>query len=227
MVEENLMKKLLVKITIAFSLLFSLSLSTPISAKDDEAYIDGQYVHLELQETDDPKVYSVFAKNRDGEVVEELLVEGDYIYHLVDDEKEVIAVKDVEEVEESLSTLAVEPTWGPLLSQTIRCQYPNPESSGLTALTAAIAACVFPNLSLPIAIAQAVAEYIMAYHPNYVNTTAYFNEASGCPQYRWYRRQIYRSSTGAVIHDYSLNNKTFIGVRNSPENPPACRAYGF
>lgn len=67
------MKKLLVKITIAFSLLFSLSLSTPISAKDDEAYIDGQYVHLELQETDDPKVYSVFAKNRDGEVVEELL----------------------------------------------------------------------------------------------------------------------------------------------------------
>lgn len=46
-------------------------------------------------------------------------------------------------------------------------------------------------------------------------------------QYRWYRRYVYRTAIGAVVKDTAVNQKIIIGVPNSPENPLACRAYGF
>lgn len=218
------MKKIYKTLAIILAVFFCFSPIYPIAARDNEVLVDGQYIHIEKQEVIDSDNSVIVALNRDGKVVEELSVEGNYVYRIVNEKKVLILYF---EWQEPISTFAIEPTWGPLISQTVKVTFPNPESSSLTALVAFIASGVFPYLAVPISAAQLIGEYIFAYRPNYVNTTVYFNEALGCPKYRWYRRQVYRSSSGAIIHDYTLNQKTFIGVRNSPENPPACREYGF
>lgn len=41
------------------------------------------------------------------------------------------------------------------------------------------------------------------------------------------KEYIVKDTTGKVIHSEKPNRKVFTGITHSPENPPACTAYGF
>lgn len=218
---------MLKKCLLVFALIAGLLSMSPVTvtAADNEVVLDGEFIHFEILEEEDS--VTVMAINRQGKVLETVYRDENQIFRDLGTEKELIGTVQNSDPVVLPSVLATEPVWGPLLSQTKTITYPNPESTALVTLTSLIAGIYFPGLSVGITIAQAVAEYIGNYHPAYVTYTVYYNEASGCSLYRWYRRQVYRDPSGNTIRDYTLNQKSFIGVKNSPDNPPACRAYGF
>lgn len=54
-----------------------------------------------------------------------------------------------------------------------------------------------------------IAEYLVDNDTRYIDETIYFNEAIGCPQYRWFKKQEYRNPSGKIIRTVSLNKKSF------------------
>lgn len=111
--------------------------------------------------------------------------------------------------------------------QTVNINYNNTATSTVDQIIALLISVSFPGLSVPYTVARIVATAILDSKYTTVRYTAYYHEAIGCPQYRWYKRYVYYSPSGSVINSQTVDQKSFIGVRNSPENPPSCRAYGF
>lgn len=188
--------------------------------------VDGQYYSFQVEETGDSPIviqYDVFKKQ-----VARYFTTDNRVYRETDSKKTIVAhIVKVEEKELLDSTDAIEPTWGPLISQVRTLVYPEWQKITADALLSILIGQYFPGLSVATTIVSAATSAAMLHKPVYIDMVAYFNEAAGCPQYRWYKKYEYRGEGRTVLASQNVSQKSFIGVRNSPENPPACRAYGF
>lgn len=222
------MKKIRMICSIIFIFVFMIcSSNISIKALENQVLVDGEYLTYKTEEKNDER--HIYALNTDGTTVTHLIFKDDVVFeeNSTGDLSVIAYIENDEPQENEVQTRAVEPNWGGMISERKRVSFPNPESSTAVAITGIIVGAVFPGASIPYAIAAAIAEYIMNYNQRYVDLTCYYRAAAGCPQYRWYDRYEYRNQSGAVFRTVSLNRKSFIGVANSPQNPPACRMYGF
>lgn len=218
-------------LTVIASTFLTTTLSFPIVNAEEcdtmGVYIeDDYYEFLITKGTDDRQVY---VKDNNGNFVYGISVEDDVIYEINVNTGAKEKISSIENFEEesmdSVQTLAVEPNWGPLISQRKRVTIPG--NSTAVSITALLASACFPGASIPIGVLSIIAEYLVDNDTRYIDETIYFNEAIGCPQYRWFKKQEYRNPSGKIIRTVSLNKKSFLGVTHSPQNPPACSLYGF
>lgn len=211
---------------IGFSLLLCTCIfNFTVYASENEVDINDEYLTYDVKEENGEK--HVYAYNRYGDIECHLFFKDNIVFEEDKGNLKIIAYIEENDPQEGIATRAVEPSWGIMLSTRTRVTFPNPESSAASAITAVIIGAWFPGASLAYSIASAIADYVMSYKQNYVDQTCYYREAAGCPQYRWYSKYEYRNKNGAVFKTVSINRKSFIGVTQSPENPPACRMYGF
>lgn len=209
---------------------FSLILCTWISdftvyAAENEVCIDNDYLTYEIKQDNSEK--HVYAYDQNGNIECHLIFENNIVYEENDGNLKIIAYIEEYKTQEKMETYAIEPNWGNMLSVRTRVTFPNPESTVASAITGIIIGAWFPGASLAYSTASTITEYIMNYKQNYIDQTCFYREASGCPQYRWYNKYEYRNQSGVLFKTVSINRKSFIGVTHSPENPPACRMYGF
>lgn len=224
------MKKFLLVLTL-ISMMFSLFLPT-VNAEEFETigmYIDGEYYEYLISKSDE--VRNIYIKDASGNLISYLTFEDDAVYEKRPDSPDKVKIAIIETTEEVESpqyqTRAIEPNWGPLLTKRTKVTYPNPESTLLTSIVGILVATALPGSGITSSLIVAVAQYIMDHNIQYVDQTAYYHEAIGCPQYRWYKKYEYRDPSGKLFKTVTLNKKSFIGVTHSPQNPPACTMYGF
>lgn len=234
--KKIIMKKIITKFSeiivhslLAFILVLSGNLipypSVNAEENNDEININGQLLHFERSE--ESGIVTVRTLNHENSVLSEIYYDENCIYSINNGVKTIIATVDINTASSDLSPYAIEPSWGPLLSQTVNINYNNTATSTVDQIIALLISVSFPGLSVPYSVARIVATAMLGSKYTTVKYTAYYHEAIGCPQYRWYKRYVYYSPSGSVINSQTVNQKSFIGVRNSPENPPSCRAYGF
>ncbi|WP_317300601.1 hypothetical protein, partial [Allobaculum stercoricanis] len=183
------MKKLIrMVLTITLSLLVGVVGIIPSirvnAANVNQVVIDGELITFDIQVIDADCV-EVKAYDESDKCINHIRKEKGMVFDMLSQKNEVIATISEEEttVVGGIKTHAVEPNWGPLLSNTVRITYPNPESTALATLTSIIAAVAFPGFGTSIGVATMIAQYIMDKNPQYINYTVYYNEAAGCPQY--------------------------------------------
>lgn len=163
-----------------------------------------------------------------NEVIAEFEVEDGNVYQINELGREYIGwVRLDDTVTEADGLNYTEPSWGPMLSTSATVGGAN--GFGNTGMTIAglLCAAMPPGVGLTVGALTWLGNEIAASNSSYTRVVTYYREASGCPQYRWYDRVEYYNSSGSRIATTSVNRKSFIGVKNSPDNPPACRAYGF
>lgn len=212
---------------IAFSLvLCSSTFNFTVCAEENGVYINDEYLTYDVEEENNEK--HIYAYNRYGKIESHLIFKDNIVFE--EDEMgnlNIVAYIENNDSQEVIQTTAVEPNWGGMIAARTRVNFPNPESSAATVITGIIIGSFFPGASAAYSIAVGIAEYVMSHNQHYIDQTCYYREAAGCPQYRWYDRYEYRNKNGALFRTVPLNRKSFIGVSQSPENPPACRMYGF
>lgn len=221
-----------IRLVVLSCLSFLLAICTfclPLSALENGVYIDGEYIRYDVEENNN-ETKDVFAYDSIGNEVLHLI----FIDEKVFEEKEngelhvVAYIEDLESSKyNSIQPKAIQPNWGGMISERKRVIFPNDESNLLLIVPGILIGAVFPGAAIPYAIASGIAQYVASKSPRYIDMTCYYRVAAGCPQYRWYDRYEYRNQSGALFKTVSLNRKSFIGVPNSPQNPPACRSYGF
>lgn len=207
-------------------LLCTCTFNFTIYAAENGVYINNEYLTYDIEKENNEK--HIYAYDKYGNIDCHLIFRDNIVF---EEDKEgnlkIVAYLEKNEPQEGIKTRAVEPNWGSMLSVRTRVTFPNPESSAASVITGIIIGAFFPGASVGYSIAAGIAEYVMSYNQNYIDQTCYYREAAGCPQYRWYNKYEYRNKSGALFRTVSINRKSFIGVSQSPENPPACRMYGF
>ncbi len=202
------------------------NLILPVSSLEHQLYVDDQLLTYDVEElNNETHVYTYDGSHNE---IAHVVIRDNVAYKLVNGQYNILAyIDESDPVNEKKQTRAAIPNWGGLKSQRRRISFPNNTSDALIEVTAVLIGVVFPGAPLAYGVAQSIATFIITHNHHFSDMTCYYREASGCPQYRWYDRYEYRTERGALIKTVSLNRKSFIGVRNSPQNPPACRSYGF
>lgn len=206
--------------------------SSPIYANQhvlsEESSIEQKNTGIERDYNEDGSLRGFRFYNSSHQLIEEYEVEEGKVYQVTALGKIYIGwFEPSESVTESVDLYYTEPNWGPLLSVSTRVGAANGFGNTGTAIAALLCAALPAGVGITATALVWLGNEIAASNSSYTTVTTYFREAAGCPQYRWYNRVDYFNSSGAKIASTNLNSKSFIGVRNSPENPPACREYGF
>lgn len=224
------MKKIRLIVLVCLSFLLTMgTFCLPISALENGVYIDGEYIRYDVEENND-ETRDVYAYDDVGnEVLHLIFVDNKVFEEKENGELSVVAyIEDTElSKQNGIQPKAIQPNWGGMISERRRVTFPNDESNLLLVVPGVLIGVVFPGASIPTAIITGIAEYVANKSPRYVDMTCYYRVAAGGPQYRWYDRYEFRNQSGALFKTVPLNRKSFIGVPNSPQNPPACRSYGF
>ena len=198
------------------------------SLLDQQSLIEKQDIMIERDYNEDGTLKSFRFYDSVNQLVEEYEVEDGKVYQVTALGRNCIGWFEVDHtVSDVANVYNTEPNWGPLLSVSSRVGSANGFGNTGTAIAAVLCAALPPGVGITYTVLIALGNEIAASNSSYTTVTTYFREAAGCPQYRWYRRIDYFNSNGAKIGTTNLNSKSFIGVPKSPENPPACRAYGF
>jgi hypothetical protein len=205
--------------------------------RNDE-FFSSEADYVEIIEEDGDK--TVLIKDKNGNTVQKLQQIDSEVYEIdletgesvdtgfsVEESEAETSVTDSYEEPVRTGFRAAAPVWGPLLSQTAIIGLSNTLFSSLDRVVTAILLGMPAGIQMSWFVATSIAQACMYIKPNHVKAVTYFREARGCWSYRLFVRTQFYNPSGAVIETANHNCSSFIGVRNSPANPPACRAYGF
>lgn len=188
--------------------------------------VDGENLNYEIiRKSEDDMEIMIYDEN--DLMISHIVLENNVFFNVVKGKKEIIAYQEIiDDKTENVNLMSTEPVWGALTSQTKRLTYTAAQRSNIESIIGLIISVSFPGASISYTVAYMVAENVLATNCNYTDIICYFNVANGCPDYRWYKKYEYKNA-GVLVKSYNMSIKSFIGVRNSPANPPMCRLYGF
>jgi hypothetical protein len=216
----------------------SVERTQEIDPDTNDEFFSSEADYVDILEEDGHK--TVLIKDKHGNTVQKLQQIDAEVYEInletgesvdtgfsVEDSEVETVISETYEEQPQTGFRAASPVWGPLLSQTAIIGTANVVYKQLSEIASTIMFGMPTYVRVTWKVIDNLVKICMQIKPNYVRAVTYFREARGCWAYRSFVRTQFYNPAGAVIETTSHSYSTFIGVRNSPANPPACRAYGF